>query len=84
MPDHIGLLPIFHHRSTYVQKAKYKLNAIKNPCDMHEHNDLSNVAILIPCVNIHRSGHYQLEIIFAHAHLPPIAMDNTLHVSDWV
>ena len=30
----------------------------------------------MPCVDIHHAGHYQLEMVFVHAHLPPIAMGN--------
>ena len=48
--------PIFHHRPSYVQKAKSKLSPIKNPRDRHIHNSLSNVVIHMPCVNIHRAG----------------------------
>ena len=67
-------VPIFSsqciYRPSYAQKAKSKLSPIKNPCDMHSHNSLSNVAIHIPCVNIHRAGHYQLEMVFMCACLP--------------
>ena len=52
-----GLLFIFHHRPSYVQKAQSKLSPIKNPCDKYVHNSLSYVVIHMHCVNIHRAGH---------------------------
>ena len=45
-------------------------------------HSLLNVAIYIPCINMHHTGHYQLEMIFKHAHISPIAMSNALHGSD--
>ena len=51
---------------------------------MHVHNSLSNVAIHIPCINIHCVGHYQLEMVFACAHFPPVVMGSTLHESDYI
>ena len=62
-----GLNPVFHHRPSYAQKAKSKLSPIKNPRDRHVHNSLSNVVIHMPCVNTHRAGHYQLQMVFLHA-----------------
>ena len=56
-----GPLPVFYHRPSYMQKAKSKLSPIKNPHDRHVHNSLSNVVIHMPCINIHRAGHCQLE-----------------------
>ena len=79
-----GPLPVFHHRPSYAQKAQSKLSPIKNPHDRHVHNSLSNVVIHMPCVNIHRAGHYQLEIVFLRVRLPPIAMGNTLHGFDYI
>ena len=57
-----------------------------NPCDRHVHNSLSNVVIHMRRVNIHRAGHYQLEMVFLQldVRLPPIAMDNTLHRFDCI
>ena len=56
---------VFHHRpASYAQKAKSKFSLIKNPRDRHVHNSLSNVVIHMPCVNIHRAGHYQLKMVF--------------------
>ena len=62
-----GPLPVFHHRPSYAKKAKSKLSPIKNPCDRHVHNSLSNVVIHMPYVNIHHAGHYQLEMVFLRA-----------------
>ena len=39
----------------------------------------SQKAIHMPYINIHRGGHYHLEIVFVHARLPPISMGNTLY-----
>ena len=52
-----------------MQKAKSKLSPMKNPCDMHLYNSLSNVAIpwaiYMPGINrIDCAGHYQLEMVF--------------------
>ena len=44
---------------------KYKLSSIKNPRDMYAHNSLSNIAVHMRCVNMHRAGHYQLEMACA-------------------
>ena len=79
-----GPLSIFYHRPAYMQNAKSKLSLIKNSHDMHIHNSLSNVAIHMPCINIHDAGRYQLEIVFTCAHLPLIAVGiaNALHRSD--
>ena len=77
-----GTLPVFHHSGpSYAQKEKSKLSPIKNPRDRHVHNSLSNVVIHMPCFNIHRAGHYQLEMVFLQldGHLPPITIGNTLH-----
>ena len=57
-----------------MQKAKSKLSPrVINPHEMHLHNSLSNVAIArdihMPCINIHPTGRYQLEIVFVHAYL---------------
>ena len=60
------------------------INPIKNPCAYHIHNSLSNVVIHMPCINIHCTGHYQLEMVFACVHFPLIAMGNTLHGSDYI
>ena len=79
-----GSLPVFHHRPSYAQKAKSKLSAIKNLHDMHVHNSLLNIAIHMPCVNIHSTGCYQLEMVFVCACLPLIAMGNTLYGSDCI
>ena len=68
-----GPLPVFHHRPSYAQKAKFKVSPIKNPCDRHVHNSLSNVVIHMPCINIHHAGRYQLEMVFLCARLPLIA-----------
>ena len=65
-----GPLPVFHHRPSYAHKVKSKLSSIKNPRDRHIHKNLSNVVIYMPCVNIHRAGHYQLEMVFLRARLP--------------
>ena len=50
-----------------VCKSKVQLSLIKNPCDMHVRNILSNVAISqaihIPSVNIHHAGRYQHSVI---------------------
>ena len=51
---------------------------------MHKHNSLSNVAIHMPWINIHHAGSYLLEMVFALARMPPIAMGNTLHGSDYI
>ena len=67
-----------------MQTMKSKLNPVKYPRHMHVHNSLLNVAIHMPCVNIHCAECYQLEMVFACAHLPPIAMGNTLHGSDCI
>ena len=82
LPNPTGPLPVFHHRPSFAQKGKSKLSPIKNPRDMHVHSSLSNVAIHIPCINIHCAGRYQLEMVFVHARLPLIAMGNTLHGFD--
>ena len=76
-----GPLPVFHHRPSYGQKAKSNLSPIRNPRDRHVHNSLSNVVIHIPCVNIHRAGYYQLEMVFllALAYLRLQSVGNTLH-----
>ena len=58
LPNPTWPLPVLHHRPSYTQKAKSKLSTIKNPYDRHIHNSLSNVAIHMPCVNIHCAGHY--------------------------
>ena len=79
-----GPLPVFHHRPSYVQKVKFKLSPIKNPRYRHVHNSLSNVVIHMPCINIHRAGHYQLEMVFLRVRLPRIAMGNTLHGFDCI
>ena len=79
-----GSLPVFHHRPSYAQKAKSKLSPIKNPRDRHVHNSLSNVIIHMPCINIHRPGHYQLEMVFLRACIPLIAMSDTLHGFDCI
>ena len=63
---------VFHHRPSYLQKAKSKLSLrVINQHNMHLHNSLSTVAILraLPCINIHRAGHYQLEMVIVHAYL---------------
>ena len=70
----IGPLPVFHHRPSYAQKTKSKLSPINNLRDRHVYNSLSNVVIHMPYVNNHRAGHYQLEIVFLRARLPPIAL----------
>ena len=74
LPNATGPLPVFHHRSSYVQNAKSKLSPIKNLCDMHVYSSLSNVTIHMPCISIHRTDISQLEMVFAHVRLPPIAM----------
>ena len=52
---------------------------------MHIHDSLSNVAIHMPCVNMHLAGHYQLEMVFAHVYLLVIPMgDDALHGSDCI
>ena len=85
LPNPTGPLPVFHHRpSSYTQTATSKLSYIKNLHDMHVHNSLSNVAIHIYSVEIHRVGRYQLEIVFARECLPPIAMGNRLHRSNCI
>ena len=83
LPDPTGPLSVFHHRPSYAQKVKSKLSPLKNLCDMHIHNSLSNVALIIDtithsgllylcihitCVNIHRTRHYQLEIVSRSIH----------------
>ena len=67
-----------------MQTIKSKLSLIKYPRDVHLHNNLLNVAIHMPCVNIHYAECYQLDMVFACAHLPPIAVGNTLHRSDCI
>ena len=69
---------------SYAHKVKSKLSLIKNPYDMHVHNSLSNVPFRIPCINTHCAEIYQLEMVFAHVYLSPIAMGNTLHRSDCI
>ena len=52
---------------------------------MYALNSLSNVAVHMPCVNMHRAGCYQLEMVLCmHAYVPPIAMGNALYVSDCI
>ena len=83
----LGHYPVFHNRPSYAQEAKSKLSVIKNLCYRYIHNNLSNVVIHMPCINIHhhdRAGHYQLEMIFLHAYVPPITMGNTLHGLDCI
>ena len=57
----------FHHRLSYAQKAKSKHSPIK--INLRVHNSLSNVVIHMPRINIHRAGHYQLEMVFLRARL---------------
>ena len=84
LPNSTGTLPVFHHRPPYIQILNSKLSPIKNPCDIHVHNSFLNVAIHMPCINIHHAGHYQLEMVIAHTRLPAIAVGNALHGSDCV
>ena len=57
LPNPTGLLPIFHDKPSYMHTAKSRLSLIKNSRDIHAyiHNYLSNVAIHMPCVNMHLS-----------------------------
>ena len=51
LPNLTGPLPVFHHKSSYMQTAKSKLSLIKiHVIYVHVHNSLSNVAIHMPCV----------------------------------
>ena len=84
LPNPTRPLPVFHHRPSYAQNTKSKLSLIKNPCDIHVHNSLSNVAIHMPWINIHHAGRYQLEMVFTCERLRPITMDNTIHRSDCI
>ena len=82
LPNPTGPLPILHHRPSCMQIAKSKAQTNENPCGMHIHNSLSNVAIHMPCVNMHLTGHYQLEMVFV---LPTIPMgDDALLGSDCI
>ena len=60
---------------------KCKLSPIISPRNMHIHNSLSYVAINMLYINIHHTGHYELEVIFMCARLPLIAMCNKQHRS---
>ena len=76
-----GQLPVIHHKASHLTSREVQAQSDKNPCDMHMHvpNSPSNIAIHMPCVDMHCAGHYQLEMVFTCVHLPPIAMDSTLH-----
>ena len=85
LPNRTGLLPVFHHRlSCYAQTALSKLSLIKNPHDMLVNSSLSNAAVHMCSANIHHVGRYQLEMAFAHACLPSIAMGNRLQRSNCI
>ena len=84
LPNPTGPLPVLQNRPSYEHTANSKLNSIKNPRDMHVHKSLSNVAIHMLCINMYCAGRYQLEMVFTHAHLPLIAMGNTLYRSDCI
>ena len=62
-----GPLSVFRPSQAILCAAKNEVQAqrtpIKNPRDRHVHNSLSNVVIHMPCINIHRAGHYQLEMV---------------------
>ena len=64
-----GPLPVIPSQAILRAKAKSKFSPIKNLRDRHVHNSLLSVVIHMPCVNIHRAGDYQLEMVFLHAHL---------------
>ena len=52
---------------------------------MHVHDSLSNVAIHMPCINMHLAGQYQLEMVFVHVYLLIIPIgDDALHGSDCI
>ena len=75
-------LPVFHDRPSH-PKCKVQAQPDKESmwyaCIQH---GLSNVSIYMPCINMHHAGYYQLEMIFEHVHISPIAMSNILHGSD--
>ena len=75
-------LPVFHDRPSHPNckvQAQPDKESMWYACI---HHGLSNVAIYMPCVNMHHAGYYQLEMIFEHVHISPIAMSNILHGSD--
>ena len=71
------LIPIFHHRRSYVQpnnKVQVQSDSI-----IYAHTQQSlNVAIHMLYVNMHCAGCYQLELFFALFCLPLIVLDNAL------
>ena len=84
LPNPSRPLPLYSIKGHLTQKVTSKLSPIKNPHNLHVHNSLSNVAIHMPCVTIHHAGHYQLEVVFVHAHLSLIVMGDTLYKSDCI
>ena len=71
------LIPIFHHRWSYVQPN----NKVQAQSDsiIYAHTQQSlNVAIHMPYVNMRCAGCYQLELFFALFRLPLIVMGNAL------
>ena len=78
LPDLTGpLIPVFHHRQSYVQpnnKVQVQSDSI-----IYTHTQQSlNVAIHMPYDNMRCAGCYQLELFFALFRLPLIVMGNAL------
>ena len=61
LPDPTGpLLPVFHHRPSYKPTTKSKLNPTEKVHIVYACTQQSlNVAIHMPCVNMHCTGSYQ-------------------------